>query len=461
MMIELSGADLAQLLIIVLIVALGVGALLAGMLRRRTAARALILFGLFSLLHGTRVAASLPVVDLIPGLSPRALDHIRSNLTYLVLLPLMLLVEQFVGRGWRGTMHATLWLQAAYSTVGILTDIITGTPGVIMVVKPYVVLVIGTIALGNTLFAAWRTSDIPPVLVVGFMSFLATVGLYNFDQIVHRQIPQSIETFGFVALLLCLAYAVAVRTIDTEARLLSIEREIQTAQRIQTSILPQEPPAIPGLTIAVRYRPMATMAGDFYDFVRIDDTRLAILVADVSGHGLAASLIASMVKVALKAEAVHGADPGAVLSGMNETLVGLLGRDRDYVTACYVVVHPAAGEICFGDAGHPPSLLQSPDGHISTLDTGGTILGQFTSARFEGVRRTVDPHSRLLLYTDGVTEAMNPAGEFFGLDRVRAFMNERCDTTADQFADALFETITAWRGGAKLDDDVTIAVVDM
>lgn len=461
MMIELSGADLAQLLIVFLIVALGAGALLVGLLRRRTAARALILFGLFALLHGSRVAASLPVVDMIPGLSPRALDQIRSDLTYVVLLPLMLLVEQFVGRGWRGTMHATLWLQAAYSTFGILADLATGTPGVVMVVKPYLVLIIGTVALGNTLFAASQRSDIPPLLVVGFISFLATVGLYNFDQIVHRQIPQSIETFGFVALVLCLAYAVSVRTIDTEARLLSIERELQTAQRIQASILPQELPVIPGLTIAIRYRPMATMAGDFYDFVRIDEARLAVLVADVSGHGVPASLIASMVKVTLNAEASHAADPGAVLGGMNKTLVGLLGGGRDYVTACYVVVHAAAGEICYGEAGHPPSLLRSPDGRISTLEAGGTILGQFASACYEGVTRRVDPQSRLLLYTDGVTEAMNPAGEFFGMDRLRAFMDERCDTSADQFADALLETITAWRGGANLDDDVTIAVVDM
>ncbi len=460
-MVQLSRADLALSFLAFAVMALGAGALLTGLLRRRAAERALILFGLFSLLYGMRVAVSLPFAAAMPGVSPYALRELQFDITYVLPLPLMLLVEQFVGRGWRGTMHVALWIQAAYSALGVATDFLTGIPGAVIIVKPYIILLMGTVALGNILFVARHTGGIPRVLAIGFGAFLATVGVYNLDQIVHRHISPRIEVAGFVVLVACLAYVVAMRTLDTEARLLAIEREIQTARQIQESILPQDAPDIPGLSICARYRPMATMAGDFYDFVPIDGHRLGVLVADVSGHGVPASLIASMVKVALNAEAPHAASPDRVLSGMNAVLVGLLGRQRDYVTACYLVVDPVAGQIRYGGAGHPRPLVRSADGHVESLDEGGTILGQFADARYEETTRPVAPGSRILLYTDGVTEAASPDGEFFGVERLEGLLSDRGHVDGGRFADELLATIARWRGGAKLDDDVTIVVVDL
>ena len=460
-MIELSPSDFVLSLLAFFMMILGIGALLTGVVRPRTPARPLVLFGVFSLLYGIRVAASLPVVDMIPGLSLERLNAIRFDLTYVLLLPLMLLVEQFVSRGWYGTMHATVSLQLAYSTVGIVADRVRGVPGSLMIIKPYIVLAIGTAALANILWAARRTHDFPRALSVGFVSFLATVGLFNLAEIVHKPISARIETAGYIGLVACLAYAVAGRTLDTEARLTSIEREIQTAQRIQASILPQDLPDVPGLTLRVRYVPMATMAGDFYDFVPIDRERCGILIADASGHGVAASLIASMVKVALDAERSHTGDPSALLSGMNAALVGLLGRGRDYVTASYLVVDLAARQVRYADAGHPPPLLLSATGSVSALDAGGPILGQFAQARYESGVRDVDMCSRILMFTDGVTEATSPRGEHFGIERLAAFMTGHADAGADQCATSLLNEITAWTGGARAHDDVTIVVVDL
>jgi sigma-B regulation protein RsbU (phosphoserine phosphatase) len=98
---------------------------------------------------------------------------------------------------------------------------------------------------------------------------------------------------------------------------------------------------------------------------------------------------------------------------------------------------------------------------VNTLDEGGTILGQFPSACYKSFARRVEPGSRLLLYTDGVTEAVSLTGEFFGRDRLTRLMVSHSDTNVDQFADVVIDTITRWRGGAKLDDDVTIVVADI
>ncbi|MDE3153680.1 MAG: PP2C family protein-serine/threonine phosphatase [Acidobacteriota bacterium] len=460
-MVQLSRGDLALSFIALAVMTLGAGALLTGLIRRRAAERALILFGLFSLLYGMRVAISLPFVAVVPRVSPHAIREIGFDITYVLPLPLMLLVEQFVGRGWRHTMHAALWIQAAYSAVGVAADFLTGVPGAVIAVKPYIILLMGTVALGNILYGARRMGNVPPVLTVGFAAFLATVGVYNFDQIVSHQISPRIETAGFVVLVACLAYVVAGRAFDTETRLLAIEREIETARRIQASILPQQPPQMAGLAICARYRPMATMAGDFYDFLPIDGGRLGLLVADVSGHGVPASLIASMVKVALTAETPRADDPGAVLNGMNAVLVGLLGHQRDYVTACYLVVDPRAGEIRYGNAGHPHPLVRRPDGRVDALEDGGTILGQFGDARYESARDRAVPGTRILLYTDGVTEAASPDGEFFGVDRLSQFLSDRGRVEADQFTDELLATLARWRGAGRPDDDVTLVVVDV
>ena len=268
-----------------------------------------------------------------------------------------------------------------------------------------------------------------------------------------------VELFGYAVLVGCLAYVVAVYALDTEARLVSIDREMRSAERIQASILPRDMPQRSGLAMCARYRPMATMAGDFYDVVRLDDQRVAVIVADVLGHGVSASLIASMVKVAFNAEASHADDPGASLEGMNATLVSVL-RESDYVTACYVLIDVATGAVRYGLAGHPPPLLLSPDGTVSPLCEGGTILGQFPAARYSSTSVNAARGSRLLLYTDGVTDAARPDGEFFGVDRLAASLFENRALSAEQYADALLESVLAWRGGGKLEDDVTIVVID-
>src|SRR5271169_2288147 len=119
-------------------------------------------------------------------------------------------------------------------------------------------------------------------------------------------------------------------------QLLTINNELEMAREIQLSILPHEVPTIRGLGIAARYLPMNSVAGDFYDFILVDERRVGILIADVSGHGLPAALIASMLKVALSAQTAHAADPARVLNGLNHSLCGKF--KYHFVTAAYIFV---------------------------------------------------------------------------------------------------------------------------
>lgn len=183
-----------------------------------------------------------------------------------------------------------------------------------------------------------------------------------------------LEPFGVVITIACLGTLAAWRTISEARRLVAIDRELAIARDIQTSILPQALPRISGVSVAARYRPMTAVAGDFYDFLDVGDDRLGVLVADATGHGVPAALLASMVKVALASQQPHADHPSAVLGGLNRTLCGRLAGQ--YVTAAYLFIDNRAGLTRYASAGHPPMLHARHDGTaVDRIEANGVLLG--------------------------------------------------------------------------------------
>jgi serine phosphatase RsbU (regulator of sigma subunit) len=244
-------------------------------------------------------------------------------------------------------------------------------------------------------------------------------------------------------------------------QLLTIQKELETARQIQLSILPSEIPKIEGLDIAARYIPMAAVAGDFYDFILVDEKRIGILVADVSGHGMPAALIASMLKIALSAQGAHAADPAQVLLGLNQALCGKF--QHHYVTAAYLFVDMEKRTLTYAGAGHPPLLLRDGSSKgVRSVAENGLFLGRFPFAKYSSVELPLMAGDRALLYTDGIAEATNPAGVEFGADCLKQFLAAEQSTSADHFAGQLLEELSRWsaRGAAEdLDDDITMVAI--
>lgn len=244
-------------------------------------------------------------------------------------------------------------------------------------------------------------------------------------------------------------------------QLLTIQKELETARKIQMSILPSSIPQLEGLDIAARYIPMTSVAGDFYDFIVVDEKHLGILVADVSGHGMPAALIASMLKIALAAETTHAADPAQVLLGLNQALCGKF--QHHFVTAAYLFIDMLKGTLTYAGAGHPPLLLwgQSSEG-VRDVEENGLFLGKFPWATYTSRELPLNAGDWCLLYTDGIPETANPAAVEFGTDRFKQVLETDESTSADQFADRLLDELSRWsaRGPAKdLDDDITIVAI--
>ena len=246
------------------------------------------------------------------------------------------------------------------------------------------------------------------------------------------------------------------------SQLRALNNELEMARQIQLSILPHSIPTLPGLEIAARFLPMTSVAGDFYDFVEIDDKHIGILIADVSGHGLPSALIASMLQVALTGQAGHASEPAQVLAGLNRALCGKF--THNFVTAAYVYLDLEKNFMRYGGAGHPPVLQwRISTGKTAKVLENGLVLGMFEEAIYEALEFPLELGDRYVLYTDGVPEAANPSEEEFGVDRFMRFIENHKHLGADQFVQTFLAELSRWSGQTAeqgQQDDITLLVVD-
>jgi serine phosphatase RsbU (regulator of sigma subunit) len=208
---------------------------------------------------------------------------------------------------------------------------------------------------------------------------------------------------------------------------------------------------------------MTAVAGDFYDIQTKGKAGVGILIADVSGHGVGAALIGSMLKIAFASQLQHLDDPARVLNNINRIL-----RDKiedSFVTACALYIDVEAGVLRYANAGHPPAMLwRESKKEMVRLSRAGTLLGPFPDSVYENEELHPAKADRLLLYTDGLAETKNKGGEFFGGDRIEALLEAHSSDSADVIADRIVEQLFTWSGRSQensLDDDLTFIVVDV
>jgi sigma-B regulation protein RsbU (phosphoserine phosphatase) len=246
------------------------------------------------------------------------------------------------------------------------------------------------------------------------------------------------------------------------SQLLALNNELEMARQIQLSILPHSIPKLPGLEIAARFLPMTSVAGDFYDFIQIDDKHIGILIADVSGHGLPSALIASMLQVALTGQASHASEPAKVLAGLNRALCGKF--THNFVTAAYIYVDLEKNLMRYAGAGHPPVFQwRKSTGKTAKVLENGLVLGIVEEAIYEALEFPLEPDDRHVLYTDGILEAANASQEQFGADRFMRFIENNQHLAVDRFAETLLMELSRWTGQTAEEgqqDDITLLVID-
>ncbi len=448
--------------------ALGIGFVLLGfglaagavaVARRRTGDSTVLYFSILCTLYAVRLLCDVDTTEILFSLPQPAWQKLIDVLTYLIPVPAFLFFARVIGRGWRSSMYRLGQLLIVLACIAIPLEIATPSPGVLL--GPYRILVIAAlvVTLAN-LFAPGRERSSELRLLRASFLIFGLFALYeNLRGMGLTPWRMNVEPLGFLIFVGGLGAIAARRVFGAQERLAAIQQELETARRIQSSILPGEVPGIEGLRIAARYVPASEVAGDFYDFLPGEGRRVGILIADVSGHGVPAALVASMLKVAVAAQAVHAGSPAQVLSGINQIFHGKLRNQ--FITALYLFLDLEAGRLTAASAGHPRPLLCRRAGRVEEPPLGGTVLGRLRRAAYEEVSVDLQPGDRLLLLTDGIPEALGPSGEAFGDERLQGFLARRSSLSAEAIADDLLKEVTAWRGGAAFDDDLTLVVAEI
>ena len=459
---RVSGVQFAGICIGIILVGVGALAILTWALRGWRNATILLSLGAWCGLYGLRLLAFQPPVRSALGGGATAWHYFLQFATYAINVPGMLFFVAVLGTGWRGTLRWVVGIEAIYAVVAIATDLILKTPGA--AVGPNNAIVLGGISVGLANFVyryklgkrETLLTD-PVVMTVGVLLVLF-VANENLGRVVAHGL--NLEPLGVLLFVVCLGYAVARSIIRNEAELFGVQRELQTAQRIQSSLLPRQVPTLPGFEVAVRYIPAAAVAGDLYDIIQLSPTSIGILVADVCGHGIPAALVASMVKLAFDAQSDTAADPAAVLRSMNAILCRHL--EHGYVTAVYSVIDVATGTIAIANAGHPPVMVWRNSEEVPlVIDNHGLMLGfmpnaDYTTASIDGLNAS----DRILLYSDGVLEARDRHGEFFDRDRAARWLSADAPEGADARATAALADLKQWIGTDRFEDDVTFVLVE-
>jgi sigma-B regulation protein RsbU (phosphoserine phosphatase) len=288
----------------------------------------------------------------------------------------------------------------------------------------------------------------------GLLTFAAFAFWENFRSLLGISFP-NIEPIGVMAFLVALGYVAARQTLQRDQQLSEIQKELEVAKRIQLSILPAPFPSSVDFRVAARYVPMTSVAGDFYDFIVADDTQAGLLIADVSGHGVPAALIASMVKVAATSQCANAADPARLLKGMNAILCG--NTQNQFVTAAYVHLDATSKRLQYSAAGHPP-MLRLRQGTVSEIAENGLMLAAFEFAAYTNAVHALEPGDRFLLYTDGLIEAADAKGDFFGQEALSAAFRDSIALAPPQAADQIISLVQQW--SASQDDDLTVLICD-
>ncbi|MBM4467848.1 MAG: cyclic nucleotide-binding domain-containing protein [Chloroflexi bacterium] len=238
-----------------------------------------------------------------------------------------------------------------------------------------------------------------------------------------------------------------------------LERELELARELQQSILPQEFPDLPGFNCAARNRPARQVGGDFYDVIPLSRGRVGLVMADVSDKGLAAALYMALTRSLIHAEAKHSSSPRKVLLKIHRLLLEM-GQADMFVTAFYGVLDPAQHTLRYSRAGHDRPLLFSPTtGECRFLAADGTLLGYFEEVRLEEVDLDLRPGDLLVLYTDGITDANSPTGEFFGVERLRETVCAAGGLDPQSLCDLIFDRVERFQAGTVQHDDMALLVV--
>jgi len=442
---------------------IGLAACALAAIRGRGGVRPLAWQGIFSALYGARLLAQSPAAfSIFPPSTWASRDYVVAIITYVILIPAVLFWLELSLATLRRVMQITLLAALANAVGGVSLAFITRSPWAFLTYNK--VLAACCLTPLAVVFAvpglAKRFLVVPSrVPAIGTLVLVGAVLYTNLQGFLHLSPYPSVEPLAFALFILSLGYAAAEKVFADERRLISIENELAIAREIQFSILPSDVPKVNNLRIAAAYHPMAAVAGDFYEFIPVDQNRVGFLVADVTGHGVPAALIASMIKVAMQSVVPCAHNPREVLRGLNHMLFGqIVGQ---FLSVAYLWLDTENRKALYSAAGHPP-LLCWREGKLERIESNGLLFGVIPDPDYPVRDLPIHSGDRFLLYTDGVIEPENASGDSFGDCKLEEVVRDYQSRSPSELSGQLLSEIRLWQPASLAQqDDITLIVIDV
>ena len=436
-------------------------------MRRRDDVNALIWLGVWSAMYGaSNLVHSLALLHIWVGVFETAAPYVVIAITYFLEAAAFLAWSELSLGTLRRFLRLIIVPAAGIGLAGVGFFVATGSPDKLI---PYnnllaacVVIVLAVVVVSPKLSSEYLVLP-NPVLTIGALVFAIEALFNNVSGVFgfYFHVWHFVDDLGFAAFLFSLAYVAGKRMVLNERRLVSIDNELDTARQIQASVLPTAVPETRYLEIAAAYRPMSAVAGDFYQFIEVDEHRLGVLIADVSGHGVPAALISMMVKVAMRSAIALASDPAQVLTSLNRILSGEV--HGQFVSAAYLWIDTENNMALYSAAGHPPLLSWcGANRTLTRIESNGLLLGIRAEAKYVACRLPFCSGHRFVLYTDGLVEPENNSGEAFGDRQLESVIRNNVSQPASVLSQELLSKLGEWQPALRSQqDDITVIVVDV
>ena len=295
-------------------------------------------------------------------------------------------------------------------------------------------------------------------MVAPIISNDEVIGVFDLESDhVNAYTPDDLQ----VLMLLASQVAIIIEKVMLHEQLVEkkrLEGQLEVARQVQLQLLPANDPNLEGFDISAYNFPTEEVSGDYYDWVRIYDDQIGLVIADVSGKGVPAALLMAFLRASLRAAIHIGYAPHISMSKVNYLLWESIERNQ-FVTAFYGVLDASNKTLAYTNAGHNPPLVLDKDGNSRFIERGGLPLGMFRDTRYYEYYVSIEPGQVIVLYTDGVTEAENAEGEEYGRERLEQAVLAARSASAREMVSQIHREVIDWTGGRGATDDITFFLI--
>lgn len=418
-------------------------------------------FGAGMLLFAFLEVSNVPYIRAAVSLPAPTWEYLTLLTIYFLPVPTFLFNAFFFGPGLWGSYNHVWRVQLLFIAVALTYGATAGNPAALLPIHLTLAVVYLVVITVNALAGYMHTPETGNLIRNASLFMVVTTA---HDTLVLSGAIWDVRLMraGVLTIMAAMAYALLRRVSGNQRQLAALNGELRAARKIQQALLPREAPKLSNDAYSARYLPTNAVGGDFYDLLAPSPDGFGILIADVTGHGIPAALLASMVKTAAGAQLHHADRPGEVITGMNERLCGSL--DDNFVTAAYAYIDLTTSRLLTANGGHPPVLVHHrTTGTASFVPGHGPVLGLFPDEHYPGTEVALEPGDRIVLYSDGLTEAAAPEGEMFSERRLERVVLDNPVLRPTELCDAILSALVAWtrQPTLSLEDDLTLITMEM